>query len=293
MLFNFNFILNWQITPSLLGNKPNTYLFVKSLVEQLLHEEGKHLPLAIVRPSIGKITNRFFIWTRSFEWQRENDQSIRNFGKNRRISGYSVQSLSSSLALLAPSLNHINIPNVQVLASHADPLPGWIDNWYGPTFLLCAAGNGLLRTKVVQKEFVCDVIPVDIVTNVLIAVAWQIARTKPAHLRVFNCVTSHQIPITWGEFCDKSIENLIKNPMENPIWYPSLAYRTSRTTNDIQAFLTQSIPALCLDALAKMRGKQAMCVNKQITHDERCNSGYLKKWFVFTFQYAESPAESG
>lgn len=149
-----------------------------------------------------------------------------------------------------------------MLASHTDPLPGWIDNWYGPTFLLCAVGNGLLRTKIVQKEFVCDVIPVDIVTNVLIAVAWQIARTTPAHLRVYNCVTSHQKPITWGEFCDKSVENLIKNPMENPIWYPGLVYRTSRTANGIHTFLTQSIPAYCLDSLAKMRGKRAMCVYK-------------------------------
>lgn len=85
--------LNWQITPSLLGNKPNTYLFVKSLVEQLLHEEGKHLPLAIVRPSIGKATHLSFLCAALNE--SESDQSIRNSRQNQRISGYSAQSLSS------------------------------------------------------------------------------------------------------------------------------------------------------------------------------------------------------
>lgn len=145
-----------------------------------------------------------------------------------------------------------------MLASHKDPLPGWIDNWYGPTFFLCASGNGLLRTKIFQKGFVCDVVPVDIVTNVMIAAAWQMVRTKPVQLNVFNCVTSKQNPITWGAFCDKSIENLIKNPMESAIWYPNLVYRMNRPLNDIHAFLTQTIPAFCLDQLAKVNGKKPM-----------------------------------
>ena len=41
-----------KITPKLLGDKPNTYTYTKHLAEHLLVNEGKPMPLTIVRPSI-------------------------------------------------------------------------------------------------------------------------------------------------------------------------------------------------------------------------------------------------
>lgn len=41
-----------QITPKLLGDKPNTYTFTKHLGEEILVTEGADLPIAIIRPSI-------------------------------------------------------------------------------------------------------------------------------------------------------------------------------------------------------------------------------------------------
>ena len=40
------------LTPSLIGNLPNTYTYTKQLGETLLIQEGADLNLAIVRPSI-------------------------------------------------------------------------------------------------------------------------------------------------------------------------------------------------------------------------------------------------
>lgn len=41
-----------QVTPKIIGDRPNTYTFTKALAETLLSEECKALPVAIVRPSI-------------------------------------------------------------------------------------------------------------------------------------------------------------------------------------------------------------------------------------------------
>lgn len=41
-----------EITPKLIGDRPNTYTFTKALAENLLVEECGSLPVAIVRPSI-------------------------------------------------------------------------------------------------------------------------------------------------------------------------------------------------------------------------------------------------
>lgn len=41
-----------QITPILLGNYPNTYVFTKAIAEQVIRNEGNNLPIALFRPSI-------------------------------------------------------------------------------------------------------------------------------------------------------------------------------------------------------------------------------------------------
>ena len=41
-----------QITPQLIGDKPNTYTYTKQLAEDLLIKEAGNMPIAIVRPSI-------------------------------------------------------------------------------------------------------------------------------------------------------------------------------------------------------------------------------------------------
>lgn len=51
-----NWIINLQLTPSLIGNRPNTYTFTKALAESMLLKEAGNLPVAIVRPSIGEFT---------------------------------------------------------------------------------------------------------------------------------------------------------------------------------------------------------------------------------------------
>ena len=40
------------LLPSLLQGRPNTYTFTKALAENLLQNEAKDLPVAIIRPSI-------------------------------------------------------------------------------------------------------------------------------------------------------------------------------------------------------------------------------------------------
>lgn len=40
------------ITPKLIGKRPNTYTFTKSLAEEIVRQDGQGLPVAIMRPSI-------------------------------------------------------------------------------------------------------------------------------------------------------------------------------------------------------------------------------------------------
>lgn len=43
----------------LIGKWPNTYVFTKSIAEDVVRKEAGNLPLAVVRPSIGKTQPMF------------------------------------------------------------------------------------------------------------------------------------------------------------------------------------------------------------------------------------------
>ncbi|XP_077559529.1 putative fatty acyl-CoA reductase CG5065 isoform X2 [Haemaphysalis longicornis] len=65
-----------------------------------------------------------------------------------------------------------------VTASWKEPFPGWVDNLNGGTGMAVSLGLGLLSSLLVEKDCVLDVIPVDVVANTLIAVAWHTATTR-------------------------------------------------------------------------------------------------------------------
>ncbi|KAG9510782.1 Fatty acyl-CoA reductase 1, partial [Fragariocoptes setiger] len=72
------------------------------------------------------------------------------------------------IAIVRPSI---------ITASFKDPFPGWVDNYNGPSGYLVVAGKGILRTMLVDGNKICDMIPVDIVANTIIASAWFVANT--------------------------------------------------------------------------------------------------------------------
>lgn len=63
-----------------------------------------------------------------------------------------------------------------VISTAEEPIPGWINNTYGPTGIVAAAGLGLMRTLHCDKNCKADVVPCDYVINALIASAWYTAK---------------------------------------------------------------------------------------------------------------------
>jgi hypothetical protein len=61
----------------IIGNRPNTYTFTKALAEHVLVEQSGNLPVAIVRPSIGKQSAVLF--THVTETDSENTKSDSNY----------------------------------------------------------------------------------------------------------------------------------------------------------------------------------------------------------------------
>lgn len=71
---------------------------------------------------------------------------------------------------------HFFFNNFTVLASKNEPVPGWIDNIYGPTGVVVGSSVGLLRIMECDPEVTANIIPVDFVANTIIASAWNLGK---------------------------------------------------------------------------------------------------------------------
>ncbi|KAL7738356.1 hypothetical protein ACLKA6_006676 [Drosophila palustris] len=202
-------LINWlpedildQLTPSLIGKRPNTYTFTKALAEHMLLKEAGNLPVAIVRPSI-------------------------------------------------------------VTASLNEPFAGWVDNFNGPTGLVSALAKGMFRTMMCEKNYVADMVPVDIVINLMIAAAWRTATRKSNNLLIYNCCTGQRNPIIWSEFVKYAMSSVRKHPLEGCLWYPTGDLRMNRPMNTLNCLLKHFLPAYILDGVARLMGKKPFVVNVQ------------------------------
>ena len=60
----------------------------------------------------------------------------------------------------------------------------------------------------VEKEFLADLIPVDVVINAMIVAAWKTAQDytgNPTIPPVYNVTSGSVNPINWGKYCSMSI----------------------------------------------------------------------------------------
>lgn len=98
-------------------------------------------------------------------------------------------------------------------ASLNEPFAGWVDNFNGPTGLVSALAKGLFRTMMCEKNYVADMVPVDIVINLMIAAAWRTATRKSNNLLIYNCCTGQRNPIIWSEFVKFAMSSVRKHPL--------------------------------------------------------------------------------
>lgn len=60
-----------------------------------------------------------------------------------------------------------------VIATANEPLPGWIDNLYGPTGIVTGVMTGIIKSLPCDLNAVTDLVPADLTVNALIAASWD------------------------------------------------------------------------------------------------------------------------
>ncbi|XP_015108885.1 putative fatty acyl-CoA reductase CG5065 [Diachasma alloeum] len=120
-----------------------------------------------------------------------------------------------------------------ILSTLREPMPGWIDNYYGPTLMICNSSLGLKRSLHGYLQGVANFIPTDLVVNVIICAAWKTVQQNSPVMKIYNCCTGKRNPITWGQFGKECLKNSKKYACKNMLRYPHTTYSTSRFVHRI------------------------------------------------------------
>lgn len=64
-----------------------------------------------------------------------------------------------------------------VASTYAEPMPGWVDNYLGPTGIVIGAGCGVVRVLHCKKEVTVDIVPVDLVINGILVSSYEASRS--------------------------------------------------------------------------------------------------------------------
>jgi fatty acyl-CoA reductase len=162
-----------------------------------------------------------------------------------------------------------------------EPTPGWIDNLNGATGMMTAQYKGILRIIPLKLDGVADIIPVDVVSNMLIAAGWQRANMSGHDIPIIHCTSGQLNPITWGRMMEVTNKNCHKNPLLNYLRDPNVTGTMSPSMFALQHTLYHVLPAYFLDFMAKLTGSKPILVKVV----KKLEQALMTLWYFFTQEW--------
>lgn len=164
-----------------------------------------------------------------------------------------------------------------VLSSIDGPLKGWVDNWNGPTGIIAAAGKGVFRSMLCDPDKIADIVPVDMVINLMLTTAWRISTTKSKEVPIYNCCTGLRKPITWSKFIQLCFKYMRVHPFSDVTWYPDGTVTASALQNMVLRHLVGWLPAYLIDGAVYITGGKPVMVRIQ---EKLCKAAKCLEYFT-------------
>ncbi|CAK9799512.1 Putative fatty acyl-CoA reductase CG5065 [Anthophora plagiata] len=166
-----------------------------------------------------------------------------------------------------------------VISTVEDPFPGWLDNFNGPVGMLVGGGKGILRIVRLKGDTASDFIPVDLAIKVMITATWkrglQTVKEDP-NVHVYNGSSNQIQRMVQKEMIAMGFRTIEETPLDGIIWFPQTFITDSRIIHYVLTLLFHLLPALIIDGILKMIGREPMLVRLQkIIYSSMTQLGYF------------------
>jgi len=175
-----------------------------------------------------------------------------------------------------------------IVAAINDPVPGWVEGFNGPIGkancsqmvnyevilgVISAVGRGIVKNFVCDGSLRSDLIPVDVVANMVLAATVSKARKQwDRHgVPVYNCVSGCDAPLFWQDVFEHGLRNLQTRPDEEALRYPTVAIRESQTVAKFCKFWQQWLPLALADLCRMLSGAKGryLRLNAKLNEGEK------------------------
>nr|KAF6452325.1 fatty acyl-CoA reductase 2 [Molossus molossus] len=141
-------------------------------------------------------------------------------------------------------------------ATWQEPFPGWVDNTNGPSGLIIATGKGFLRGLRATPMAVADMIPVDTVVNLTLAVGWYTAVHRPKSSLVYHCTSGNLNPCYWGKIGFQVLAVFEKVPFEKAFRRPNAGLTVNTITSQYWNAINHWAPVILYDFYLRLTGRK-------------------------------------
>uniref|UniRef100_A0A914ZEZ5 Fatty acyl-CoA reductase n=1 Tax=Parascaris univalens TaxID=6257 RepID=A0A914ZEZ5_PARUN len=141
-----------------------------------------------------------------------------------------------------------------------EPLPGWTDNINGPTGIFAACGKGLLTNMCGNVHCKADIVPVDVVSNMLVVAAAYRATSRFDKIPVMHCCSGELNPIKWKHIVDFIKIFYRKYPLNECYRVPSTHFHSSRFLFELNFYYKHLAPAYLIDFIYRLTGRKQQFV---------------------------------
>ncbi|ALC49445.1 CG4020 [Drosophila busckii] len=153
-----------------------------------------------------------------------------------------------------------------VISTLEEPVPGWADNFNGPTGMLVACGVGILRSQNCDPYIVADFVPADVVVRGLIIAAYKYLVQTPSKdkpIDVMNCATANISPITMGQVIEIGKTYIRKNPFEKTLWLPGGSITLCPVLHFVRFITMHIMMAVVVDTLLRLTNEKPFLLKLQ------------------------------
>ncbi|XP_039492060.1 fatty acyl-CoA reductase wat [Drosophila santomea] len=175
-----------------------------------------------------------------------------------------------------------------IIATHEEPVTGWIDNLYGPIALIYGVGHGVLRLTTFDKDGYANMVPVDYCANVALASIWQTSKEKSqretrSQPPIYTLAPSERNQLVNRDFLKHSLSVRTDFPLPKMIWYPFLHCISNRRLFPLAAFFYHTLPGYFFDIALRLMGRKPRLV--KLYRSVHANMAILEHFFHNTWHF--------
>ncbi|KAK9504080.1 hypothetical protein O3M35_010503 [Rhynocoris fuscipes] len=144
-----------------------------------------------------------------------------------------------------------------IIGTDNEPIPGWIDNVYGPTGILAGTAAGIIRVIKANPEATACIVPADMVAAAIVAAVYKTSLMGPSNeITIYNYVTEPENPLTWHDYMHNCTKIGDEMPVQQSVWRHSCSLEPNPFLFTFYSFLLHYLPALLIDLTFLILGKK-------------------------------------